>query len=72
MKDALAREAVRILADLCENFHVKGDPGELVHIEADVPLHVFDRMCVWGAAASDFEDDDPIEDNGDVEAELYD
>lgn len=68
---SVVREASRILAMLVEHMHAEESGDRLVRIEANIPLAVFDRMCVWGAAIADAEDDDPAEDGGDLELEDY-
>ena len=70
-KDAIQREAARILAALLDALHVVRPERQTVHIEAAVPLMLFDRLCIWGASNEDFEEDDPLEDGHDSEAEDY-
>lgn len=69
LRGSLIREAARILSDLIEAMHVTSEGDRVVNIEARLPVHLFDRLSVWGAAAEEFEEDDPAEDNGDREPE---
>ena len=65
----MAREAARILAALLERIEYGGESRGIVRITADIRADLFDRLTVWGAAAEDFKDDDPVEDDGDGEPE---
>jgi hypothetical protein len=63
---AKTREGARILDLMLPFIHVgalKG-PGGGVVLEFELPLVIFDQLCLWDAASEDREEDDPGERSG--------
>jgi hypothetical protein len=52
------REAARILEKLTAALHVVSEGDHLVDLALTVPVATFDRLCLWGAASEDLEDDE--------------
>ena len=70
--EVIRREAARILCELAGSIHVSKKHRGGVVLEADVPEILFDRLCLWGTAAEDLEDDGDAEDGHDLEEEDHD
>jgi hypothetical protein len=67
--DAIEREAARLLLELIRHLHVAAERTDCVQIEADLPSAAFDRLCVWGAAVEDCEDEeDATNEDGEAHA----
>jgi hypothetical protein len=46
--------------------HIVNVTGTKARIEADLPLSLLDRLCIWGSHSEDLEPE-PWEDDGDYE-----
>jgi hypothetical protein len=67
----IEREAARILSRLICALHATEIGERTVKFEGSISSETYDRLCVWGSASEDFEQDDFPEDDADREAELH-
>lgn len=67
----IAEEAIHLLQQIMLSIHVSTLRGKSFVAQLIINSEVFERLCVWGSAFEDFEDDAPLEDSGDAELENW-
>jgi hypothetical protein len=70
LADVEHREAARLLALLVDKADLKHQDRRQAVVEIAMPLAVFDRLCLWGAARENDEDGDPRNADGEAEPEM--